>query len=58
MQPGQPDKSYLWLKIAGDGSVAGSRMPIDPLNGGVRPLPDDVLNDIQTWIIAGALKDG
>lgn len=58
IQPGQPDKSYLWLKVAGDGSVIGSRMPIDPLGGGVRPLPADVLNDIQTWILAGALKDG
>lgn len=57
VQPGQPDKSYLWLKLAGDGSITGKRMPIDPLGGGVRPLPDDVLNDIQTWIIAGALKD-
>jgi len=57
VQPGQPDKSYLWLKLAGDGSVVGSRMPIDPLGGGVRPLPEDVLEDIQTWITAGALKD-
>lgn len=58
VQPGQPDKSYLWLKLAGDGSIIGSRMPIDPLGGGVRPLTDAELNDIQTWIIAGALKDG
>ena len=58
VQPGQPDKSYLWLKLAGDGSVVGSRMPIDPLGGGVRPLSDDELDDIQTWIIAGALEDG
>ncbi|MBX5483259.1 MAG: hypothetical protein IRZ16_15665 [Myxococcaceae bacterium] len=58
VQPGQPDKSYLWLKLAGDGSITGSRMPIDPLGGGVRPLSETELNDIQTWIIAGALKDG
>ncbi len=57
VQPGQPDKSYLWLKVAGDGSITGQRMPIDPL-GGVRELAQEDLDALETWIIAGALKDG
>ncbi|WP_224248327.1 hypothetical protein [Hyalangium gracile] len=54
---GRPEKSYLWLKLAGDGSVSGSRMPLDPLNSGSRSLPQDQLDSIQTWILAGALND-
>ena len=57
IQPGQPEKSYLWLKITGDGSIYGKRMPIDPQNGAGQ-LPQDVLDAIETWIVAGALQDG
>lgn len=55
--PGQPEQSYLWLKLAGDGSITGSRMPIDPLGGGVRPLSAEDLAAMETWITAGALND-
>ncbi|HYH95289.1 hypothetical protein [Hyalangium sp.] len=55
---GRPEKSYLWLKLAGDGSISGRRMPVDPLNSGSRALPADQLDSIQTWILAGALEDG
>jgi hypothetical protein len=55
---GRPEKSYLWLKLAGDGSISGSRMPLDPLGSGSRSLPADQLDSIQTWILAGALEDG
>ena len=47
--PGDPTKSYLWRKLSGDGTILGSRMPLNPLNGNAS-LPDDQLNDIQTWI--------
>ncbi|MFL5343925.1 MAG: hypothetical protein ACJ8AT_03995 [Hyalangium sp.] len=57
IDPGRPEKSYLWLKLAGDGSISGSRMPLDPLNSGSRTLPQDQLDSIQTWILAGALND-
>ena len=56
VQPGQPEKSYLWLKVSGDGSVLGQRMPLDD-QGRPVPLPADQLRDLETWIIAGALKD-
>lgn len=55
--PGSPENSYLWLKLSGDGSVTGSRMPLDPLGGGVRPLDSQTLSDVETWITAGALND-
>lgn len=54
---GRPEKSYLWLKLSGDGSIIGSRMPLDPLGAGSRTLPQDQLDSIQTWILAGALND-
>ncbi|MGZ3458126.1 MAG: hypothetical protein ACXU86_06415, partial [Archangium sp.] len=49
IQPGDPTHSYLWLKLSGDGSITGSRMPLNPVNGSAA-LPDDQLNDIQAWI--------
>jgi hypothetical protein len=57
IDPGRPEKSYLWLKLAGDGSIVGRRMPLDPLSSGSRTLPQDQLDSIQTWILAGALDD-
>ncbi|MBN1205889.1 MAG: hypothetical protein JXB05_13315 [Myxococcaceae bacterium] len=57
IDPGRPEKSYLWLKLAGDGSIFGSRMPLDPLGSGSRSLPQDQLDSIQTWILAGAFND-
>jgi hypothetical protein len=57
VDPGRPEKSYLWLKVVGDGSISGSRMPVDPLDG-TRTLPADQLDSLQTWILAGALEDG
>jgi hypothetical protein len=57
VDPGRPEKSYLWLKVVGDGSISGARMPVDPLDG-TRTLPADQLDSLQTWILAGALEDG
>jgi hypothetical protein len=56
IKPGDPTRSYLWQKLSGDGSISGSRMPINPLNGNAA-LPDDQLNDIQTWISYAALEN-
>lgn len=46
--PGDPDNSYLVMKLRGD-SRAGSRMPL-----GRTPLSNDVINLIVTWINEGA----
>lgn len=56
VQPGNTVKSYLWLKLSGDGSIIGERMPVDPL-GGVRVLQQQELDDIATWINYGALAE-
>jgi hypothetical protein len=56
IEPGRPEASYLWLKVAGDGSIVGQRMPLDPqTNTPAQPLSDADLQDLQTWILAGAL---
>lgn len=57
IEPGDPSKSYLWLKISADlDNIVGSPMPIDPLNG-TRKLTEAELGDIQTWIANGAVED-
>jgi hypothetical protein len=57
IQPGMLDKSYLWLKVSGDGSIIGTRMPQNASGGGA-VLAQEVMNDIEAWIMAGALEDG
>jgi hypothetical protein len=54
--PGDPIKSYLWNKLSGDGTIVGSRMPLNASNGNA-PLPDDQLADIQNWISYDALDN-
>lgn len=54
--PGEPENSYLWLKITGSDDIIGQAMPIDPLDGD-RRLTEAELGDIQTWIVNGAIED-
>ena len=56
VQPGQPEKSYLWLMLVGDGSTLRRRMPLNDQGQSV-PLPQDQLDSVQNWILAGALND-
>jgi hypothetical protein len=56
IEPFDPMSSYLWLKVTGDPSIVGSRMPLDPLNGD-RRLTDAELDDIRAWIEAGAVEN-
>lgn len=56
IEPGDPAKSYLWLKISGDEQIEGLIMPIDPLNG-ERRLREAELSDIKTWIENGAVEN-
>ncbi len=51
--PGDPQNSYLYLKLIGADSIAGKAMPLDPLEG-VRTLSEEELADIETWITDGA----
>lgn len=57
VERGSLEKSYLYLKLTGDGSITGSRMPINPLNGN-SPLPDADRQSIENWILlAGAAEN-
>jgi hypothetical protein len=51
--PGDPQGSYLFLKLIDDPSIEGKGMPVDPLEG-VRKLSDEELGDIEAWIRDGA----
>jgi hypothetical protein len=56
IEPGDPDASYLWLKVTADERIMGSPMPLDPLNG-TRRLTEAELADIKAWIEAGAVEN-
>jgi hypothetical protein len=49
--PADPSRSYLYLKLVGDPSIHGARMPP------AAPLAADALDRIATWIRQGALDD-
>lgn len=50
VQPGDPERSYLFKKIRGDADISGSRMPQD----GPPFLSAAELEGIAAWIQAGA----
>lgn len=54
VRPGQPDSSYLILKLEPDpnNTVPGSRMP-----SGASPLPPEVIQSFRNWIANGALNN-
>ena len=49
IEPGDPDKSYLLLKVLGSNSISGSRMPLNS-----SPLTDSKLQALTDWILDGA----
>jgi hypothetical protein len=56
IEPGDPSRSYLWLKLINDESITGYPMPFNPITGEGR-LREGELGDIQTWIVNGAIED-
>ncbi|RAL23138.1 hypothetical protein DL240_08115 [Lujinxingia litoralis] len=56
IEPGNPEQSYLWLKLINDESIEGYPMPYNPLTG-EGSLREGELGDIQTWITNGAIRD-
>jgi hypothetical protein len=50
VEPGSPESSYLILKLRGDPSITGSRMPQD----GPPYLTSEQIAGIAAWIRAGA----
>lgn len=59
VEPGEPEQSYLWMKINADRNdeyrekILGEPMPLDPLDGS-GGLSDAERSDIKTWIENGA----
>ncbi len=49
IEPGEPSDSYLYLKVTGDSSIDGSRMPL-----GGPALSEDLIDLLRDWIEAGA----
>ena len=56
IEPGDPDSSYLYLKLIGDERIEGRQMPYNPLTG-EGSLSQAELADIETWITQGAVED-
>jgi PKD repeat protein len=52
IEPSEPDNSYLYLKVTGDPSISGSRMP----RGG-SALSQQLLDLLRDWIERGAPND-
>jgi hypothetical protein len=50
--PGQPDSSYLYIKIAGGSRMVGSRMPY-----GRPAMSDAAIASVRAWIERGAPND-
>ena len=53
VEPGSPERSYLILKLRGDPSISGDRMPQD----GPPYLTPEQIEGIAGWIRAGALNN-
>lgn len=49
VEPGNPDESYLVLKLEGDPRIVGSRMPFN-----MPPLSSEEIGIIREWIQNGA----
>jgi len=53
IEPGDPEASYLWLKLTNGDGIDGSPMPTSPVSGW-RPMRQEYLDLIEDWILAGA----
>jgi PKD repeat protein len=52
IEPSDPDSSYLYLKVIGDASISGGRMPL-----GQPPLSQELIDLLRDWIERGAPND-
>jgi hypothetical protein len=51
VNPGNPDSSYMVLKIEGASGIVGGQMPL-----GETPLPQATIDAIRQWIMNGAMN--
>lgn len=49
VKPGDPDSSYIIMKLTGAPGIQGGRMPLDEA-----PLPQSTIDVIRQWIASGA----
>ena len=56
IQPGDPENSYLYMKLINADGIKGNRMPYNPLTG-EGELTQAEIDDILTWIVNGAVED-
>jgi hypothetical protein len=49
VDPGNPDDSYLLMKLRGDSRISGQQMPL-----GSPPLDSALLEKVRSWIAGGA----
>jgi hypothetical protein len=52
VKPGDPDHSYMILKIEGAAGIVGAQMPF-----GETPLPQATIDAMRQWVMNGALND-
>ncbi len=52
VEPGDPDRSYLIMKLDGTPGIVGQRMPL-----GASALSSDEIQAIRDWITSGALDN-
>ncbi len=52
IEPGFPERSYLYLKVTGSAGITGSQMPQNRT-----PLTDDKIRLLRDWIRRGAPND-
>ena len=53
VEPGNPDDSFLMIKLEGGERLVGQRMPA----GGANPLSEDQLKLVRDWIADGAPRE-
>lgn len=53
--PGDPENSYLLMKIKGADGIIGQPMPQDPVTG-ESALPQTLIDEIDSWIQLGAIE--
>jgi len=62
VQPGDPTRSMLWLKLAASTNPsalpAGVQVPGAPMPNGLPPLSADELEAVRLWIFGGAPQGG
>ncbi len=56
VEPGDPERSYLYMKLVNTAGIDGSPMPTSPISGW-RPLATADLEAIRAWILAGATDE-